>query len=259
MIIDTHSHLDGEEFGEDLQDVIARAKDAGIGKILIPNINADTLPNILTLCKTHPDYLFPMIGLHPEDVKEDYKLVLDAMEKQLNITKDYIAVGEIGIDLYWNDTYKEQQLEAFDIQVKWAEKYGLPLMIHTRNAHREVVEILSSNHHNNIKGIFHCFTGSSEEAEELLSFDNFMIGIGGVLTFKKSTLRDVVKSTIPLERIVLETDSPYMAPVPYRGKRNESAFVVEVTRKLSEIFNCSYDEVCRQTTSNALAIFDKIR
>lgn len=259
MIIDTHSHLDVDKFAEDLQDVVARAKEAGINKVLIPNINAETLQNILTLCKAHPNYLYPMIGLHPEDVKEDYKLVLDAMEKQLRITNDYIAVGEIGIDLYWDDTYREQQLDAFDTQVKWAEKYGLPLMIHTRNAHKEVVEIMSSNHYNNIKGIFHCFTGSAEEAQELLSFDNFMIGIGGVLTFKKSTLPDVVKTTIPLDRVVLETDSPYMAPVPHRGKRNESAFVVEVARKLSEIYDCTYDEVCKQTTSNALAIFDKIR
>ena len=256
-LIDTHAHLDGEEFAEDLPQVIQRAKDEGIEKIFIPGICLKDTPHLIDVCKSYPDYLYPMIGLHPENIMdEDYHKALEELEKFI-IPSNAIAIGEVGLDLYWDDTHKKEQMEAFDIQIGWAEKYNLPLMIHCRNAHQELMEIMESHRSSNLSGVFHCFTGTAEEAKDLLSFPNFMLGIGGVLTFKKSTLRDVVKEALPLSRIVLETDSPYMAPTPNRGKRNESAFVKLVAEKLSEVFNEEIDNIVLQTRENAMNIFKK--
>lgn len=265
-MIDTHSHLDGEEFAEDLQQVICRARQAGVEEIYIPGICRKDMPNVIKICKDYPNYLFPMIGLHPENIMdEDYNDALAKMESMLqedfNAQDEkpygFIAVGEVGMDLYWDKTYKAEQIEVFERQIQWAEKYDLPLMIHSRDAHSELMAIMEKHRASNLRGVFHCFTGTEAEAKDLLSFSNFMLGIGGVLTFKKSTLREVVKNAIPLSRIVLETDSPYMAPVPNRGKRNESAFVALVAEQLAEIFNVKKETIVHQTTENVAKVFKK--
>jgi TatD DNase family protein len=209
-----------------------------------------------------------MIGLHPENIMdEDYEVALDCMEERLEEslnptpspgTPTFIAVGEVGLDFYWDTTYKEKQLDAFERQITWAIKYDLPLMIHARNAHAELISIMKKYAAKNLTGVFHCFTGTEEEAHDLLSFPGFYLGIGGVATFKKSTLPTTIKNAIPLERIVLETDAPYMAPTPYRGKRNESAYVVEVGKKLAEIFDTTLEDIDAITTKNALKIFTKV-
>lgn len=257
-MIDTHSHIDGKEFAEDIELVIQRAKDAGVKKIFVPGICLKDTPHLLEVCKAYPNFLYPMIGLHPENVMDEYYThALDELEKILINTPEVIAIGEVGIDLYWDDTHKKEQIEALERQIGWAEKYHLPLIIHSRNAHAELMDIMERHRGSNLSGIFHCFTGTEDEARDLLSFPNFMLGVGGVLTFKKSTLPEVVRDVIPLSRIVLETDSPYMAPTPNRGKRNESAFVKFVAEKLSEIFNLDFDTIVRQTTENISKVFKK--
>ncbi|MBO4215509.1 MAG: TatD family hydrolase [Bacteroidaceae bacterium] len=256
-MIDTHAHIDGPEFADDLEAVIQRAKDAGVERIFVPGICLKDTPHLLEVCQAHPSYLYPMIGLHPENIMdEDYHQALDQLERMID--ESTIAIGEVGLDFYWDATYKQEQIEVFEHQVQWAEKYGLPLMIHSRNAHQELMEVMERHRDSNLCGVFHCFTGTEDEARDLLSFPNFMLGVGGVLTFKKSTLGEVVKNVVPLSRIVLETDSPYMAPVPNRGKRNESAYVRSVAEKLAEIYNTDFDIIVHQTTENALKVFKKV-
>ena len=264
MLIDTHSHLYGVEFAEDIDAVLQRARAAGVGEIFLPNINAASVAPMLALTGKHPGFLYPMIGLHPEDIGHSWCEVLPRMEALLACPEHpFIAVGEVGLDYYWDRTLYEEQQEAFAIQVGWAQKYDLPLMIHTRDAHREMVNVLKGQIENcklsncNLRGVFHCFGGTVDEAEELLDFPGFMLGIGGVVTYKKSPLPEVLKAVVPLDRIVLETDSPYLAPVPYRGKRNESAFVMEVVKKLADIYGCTVEEVTSITTRNALNTFPK--
>ncbi len=264
MFIDTHSHLYGEEFSADIDDVLLRAKDAGAEKIFLPNINADTVAPMLLLSRRFPGFLYPMLGLHPEDLGTTWREVLPQMETLLSSpSHPFIAVGEVGLDYYWDRSLYDEQQEAFAIQVRWAIQYGLPLMIHTRNAHREMVDVLKATMQEHpsqgreLKGVFHCFGGNAEEAEELLHFDGFMLGIGGVVTFKKSSLPDVLRDVVPLSRVVVETDSPYLAPVPHRGKRNESAFALDVIRKLAEIYNTDVEEIAQITTTNALNTFPK--
>ncbi|MCR4836248.1 MAG: TatD family hydrolase [Bacteroidaceae bacterium] len=252
MIIDTHSHLDGEEFADDLPEVIQRAKDAQVEKILVPNVNLQGLPHLIEVCDAYPDYLYPMIGLHPEDVKDDYQTQLDQMFIFLKENPNrFCAIGEVGLDFYWDETYRNQQLEAFEQQIQWAKQFGKPLMIHARNAFEEIVEIMERHRDDQLEGVFHCFTGTEDEARKLLSFDGFKLGIGGVLTFKKSTLPEVLKNAVSLSRIVVETDSPYLAPVPHRGKRNESAFIIEIVRRLTEIYACNWVNIATETKKNA--------
>ena len=268
-MIDTHAHIDGPEFSEDLEAVLQRAKEAGVNKIFVPGICLKDTPHLLEVCRTNPDYLFPMIGLHPENIMdEDYHHALEELEQFLKepqpsyVASDspspIIAIGEVGLDFYWDDTHKQEQIEVFERQIQWAEQYELPLMIHSRSAHAELMEIMEHHRTSNLCGVFHCFTGTEEEARDLLSFPNFMLGIGGVLTFKKSSLREVVKNAIPLSRIVLETDSPYMAPVPNRGKRNESAYVKNVAERLAEVYDLDFATIVHQTTENALKVFKKV-
>ena len=286
MFIDTHSHLYDEQFDADRADVLQRAFDAGAAKIFLPNINADTIQPMLQLAQAYPERLYPMMGLHPEDLGETWREVLPQMEALLQAPHHpYIAIGEVGLDYYWDRSLYEEQQQAFGIQVGWAIKYELPLMIHTRNAHREMVEVLreicksvnrksvNSKLENpqsvnsksvnrkfvNLSGVFHCFGGTAAEAEELLGFEGFMLGIGGVVTFKKSPLPEVLREVVPLERIVLETDAPYLAPVPHRGKRNETAFITEVIAKLAEIYSRDTEEVALITTQNALKTFPKAK
>lgn len=260
FFIDTHAHIDGNEFLEDLDEVVTRAQGANVKKIFIPNINAESIERIKHLCATNPGTLYPMIGLHPEDVKPGHEQVLEMMEEELKSPNKYIAIGEIGLDYYWDDTYKEIQKDALKKQIRWASKYNLPLMLHTRSAHQDMVDIISKAEAETpgaIKGVFHCFAGNEDEAAELMRFEHFMFGIGGIVTFKKSSLPQTIKNTIPLERIVLETDSPYMAPVPNRGKRNESAYIKDIAAKLADIYGCCAEDIMSQTTCNALSIFTK--
>lgn len=260
--IDTHSHLYGEEFDIDREEVMARARAAGVEKIFLPNINAASVGPMLDLCRRHPGVCHPMIGLHPEDVTDDWPQVLDGFEQMLQPSDHpFIAIGEVGLDYYWDRSRYEEQQEVFARQVGWALKYGLPLMIHTRNAHHEMMTIMRSyaaeSHVTDLRGVFHCFGGTADEAAELLSLNNFMLGIGGIVTFKKSPLPETLRREVPLERIVIETDSPYLAPVPHRGQRNESAYVIAVAARLAEIYQVGIEEVCEITTSNALRTFPR--
>ncbi len=257
-IIDTHSHLYGDEFKDDLEDVVQRAREAGVEKILLPNINEDSIEAMMDLCRRYPGYFYPMLGLHPTDLTPDYKQVLDRMERMLVAGHPFVAIGEVGLDYYWDRTYYDEQKEVFDRQVQWALKFGLPLMIHSRSAQKELLEVLSPYREKGLTGVFHSFGGSVDEAMELLAFEGFKLGINGVLTFKKTQLPDVLKQ-IPLERLVLETDSPYLAPVPFRGKRNESAYIVHTLRKMAEIYDCDPEKVALQTFTNALEVFPKAR
>ena len=209
---------------------------------------------IADVCRKYPSYAYPMLGLHPEEVRADYAEILQEMRKLLDESKDYIAIGEVGLDFYWSREFEKEQLMAFEEQVKWSVETHLPLMIHCRKAQNEMVHILRRYQKDLPGGVFHCFTGNEKEAEELLSFDNFVLGIGGVLTFKKSNLPETLKK-VPLNRIVLETDAPYMAPVPMRGQRNESAFLVYIMAKIAETKCVSEDEVATVTTANVKRIF----
>lgn len=254
-IIDTHAHLDGPEFADDLDDVITRAKEAGVGKIFIPAINEDSIKTVPETCRKYPNYLYPLMGLQPEEVKDDYLSVLDKMHAELTSGTRYIAVGEVGLDFYWSREYEKQQLDAFERQMRWSIKTRLPLMIHCRKAQNELLHIMKPYINELPGGVFHCFTGNQKEAERYLEFDKFVLGVGGVSTFKSSHLREDLPAAVPLTRIVLETDSPYMAPVPHRGQRNESSFVVEVMRQLAISYNVTEEEVAKQTNENVRRVF----
>ena len=254
--IDTHAHLDGEEFAADRDLVVARAREAGAAAVLVPAINAASEQTIAALCSAYPGFVWPMMGLHPEEVNADYKAVLGHMRSLL--PGPYIAIGEVGLDFYWSREFMAEQLDAFEQQVVWSVETRLPLMIHCRKAQNEMVAILRRYRDVLPGGVFHCFTGNEKEAAELLQFDGFVLGIGGVLTFKKSHLPEVV-AQIPLSRIVLETDAPYMAPVPMRGKRNESAFVCHVIDRLAQCYGLAPEEVARVTTDNVFRIFKRLQ
>lgn len=252
--IDTHSHLFLEEFAEDLPLVMQRAKAAGVSRIYMPNIDCSTIKPLLDTVAQYPDYCFPMIGLHPTSVNADFREELKVMKELLDQSHPFVAIGEVGMDLYWDRTFINEQFEAFETQIQWSAEYLLPLVIHSRDSFEEVYQVIKRNEHKNLKGIFHSFTGTLEEAERLLQFDGFYLGINGVVTFKKSTLPEVLKN-VPLERIVLETDSPYLTPAPNRGKRNESANVKDTLLKLAAIYQCSPENIAEITTMNALKIF----
>ena len=260
-MIDTHAHLDGEEFAEDRAEVMARAKEAGVSKVLIPAIDYSSSVAVMQLCAQYPDFAFPMVGLHPEEVKDDWR---EELEKIRNIIShsslhtphsSIIAIGEVGLDFYWSREYEKEQLAAFDEQVQWSIETGLPLMIHCRKGQNEMVHLLKQYERELPGGVFHCFTGNEREAADFLQFDRFVLGIGGVLTFKKSHLPEILPASVPLDRIVLETDSPYMAPVPMRGKRNESAFVRFVLQKLAECYGVSEEQVTEVTDQNVYRVF----
>ena len=273
-MIDTHCHLDGEEFKEDLEQVIARAKEAGVEAVGVPGIDLKSCETVIEVCHRYPGYCFPMLGLHPEEVRADWQEVLQRIKISLTshlspLTSNFspltskITIGEVGLDFYWSREFEEAQLQAFEEQVRWSVELQLPLMIHCRKAQNEMVNILKRYKNDLPGGVFHCFTGNAIEAQELLQFERFMLGIGGVLTFKKSKLPETLigdrgdfqSPAVPLERIVLETDAPYMAPVPMRGQRNEPAFVVYVLRKLAEIYGVSVETVDAVTTANAVRMF----
>ena len=251
QFIDTHCHLDGEEFRDDLDAVVTRAREAGVAAIGVPGINLESLDTVLELCRRYPYFCYPMLGLHPEDVKADWRDVLAAIKPALQSVK---AVGEVGLDYYWSREFEKEQLEAFEEQVRWAVEFQLPLMIHCRKAQNEMVAIIKKYQNDLPGGVFHCFTGNEHEAAELLQFDKFVLGIGGVSTFKKSHLPEVLPAVVPLDRIVLETDAPYMAPVPKRGERNEPAFVAYVLNRLAEAYGVSEEEVAQKTNENVARV-----
>ena len=257
-MIDTHSHIFSEEFKDDLSEVIARAKEIGVEKIFMPNIDDTSVEDMLNVCQAYPDYCFPMIGFHPTSVEgPDAIYKVREMKKHLVEGHPYIAVGEVGLDLYWDKTWLKEQQLILDEQIQWALEWNLPLVIHCREAFPELFQVLEPYKHTDLTGVFHSFTGTVDEARELMDYSRFMIGINGVVTFKKSTLPEVLQE-VPLTKLVLETDSPYLAPVPFRGKRNETSYVKRVAVKLAELYGMEIGEVERQTTENALKVF-KIR
>ena len=254
--IDTHTHLDGEEFREDLPEVVKRAQEAGVSKVFVPAIDLPSVKTVMEVCRQYPGYAYPMIGLHPEEVKSDWQQVLSEMKPLLDsYDGEVIAIGEVGLDYYWSREFEQEQLAAFKEQVRWSVETRLPLMIHCRKAQNEMVTLLKRYKADLPGGVFHCFTGNAREAEELLQFDRFVLGIGGVLTFKKSHLPEVLPAVVPLDRIVLETDSPYMAPVPMRGKRNESAYEKYVLEKLAESYGVAPEVIAEATNANVERVF----
>ena len=254
MLVDSHSHLFLEEFADDLPQVMQRAREAGVTHIFMPNIDSTTIESLLSVCAAYKEFCFPMIGLHPTSVNKNYKKELDIVAGQLASSNGYVAIGEIGLDLYWDKTFLREQLLAFEKQVEWALEYHLPIVIHTREAFDYIYKVLQPYKETGLTGIFHSFTGTSEEAAKLLDFPGFMIGINGVVTFKKSQLPEVLKD-VPLAHIVLETDSPYLTPVPNRGKRNESARLIDTLIKVAEIYRESPEVVAEATSENALKVF----
>ena len=264
--IDTHCHLDGEEFAEDCEQVVARAKEAGVVQVFVPAIDLKSCQSVLDVCRQYPGYCQSMLGLHPEEVRADWREQLAEIRQVFSAPIggrgadeiSPIAIGEVGLDFYWSREFEQEQLFAFEEQVRWSVETRLPLMIHCRKAQNELVTILKRYAQDLPGGVFHCFTGNEIEARELLQFDGFVLGIGGVLTFKKSHLPEVLPAVVPLERIVLETDAPYMAPVPHRGQRNEPAFVLQVLQRLAEAYGVTDDDVARITTANVHRVFKKL-
>lgn len=252
-MIDTHSHIYSEDFDADRAETIQRAKAAGISHIILPNCDSGTLPQLLSLEAEYPGYCHGAIGLHPTSVKENFREELSLIESELK-RRSWIAIGEIGIDLYWDRTFLAEQIIVFQQQIDWAMKYKLPVIIHVRDSFRETMNALAPYKNADLKGVFHSFTGSLEEAHEILDFGGFMLGINGIVTFKNSGLAAVVRE-IDLKHIILETDSPYLTPAPHRGKRNESAYVSLVCNKLAEVYNISPKQIDDQTTINAKSLF----
>lgn len=256
-MIDTHSHLFVEEFNEDLPEVIRRAQEAGVTHVFMPNIDDTTVKDMLRVCADYPGYCYPMLGFHPTSVDGDVMHKVRQMKERLVQGHPYIAIGEVGLDLYWDKTWLKEQEAVLDEQIQWALEWDLPLVIHCREAFPELFRVLSPYKDTALRGVFHSFTGTMDEAAELMTYPHFMIGVNGVVTFKKSTLPEVLKE-VPLERLVLETDSPYLAPVPFRGKRNEPAYVGRVAARLAELYGTEIGSVERKTAENALKVF-KIR
>ncbi|AUC21222.1 hydrolase TatD [Polaribacter sejongensis] len=252
MITDTHTHLYSSQFKEDQSEMMQRAKNAGVTRFFIPAIDSTYTDKMLQLEKDYPNDVFLMMGLHPTSVKENYLEELAHVKKWIDEKKFY-AIGEIGMDLYWDKTFLTQQQDAFRTQIQWAKERKMPINIHCRNAFDEVFEVLESEKSDDLRGIFHCFTGTLEQAKQAISY-NMKLGIGGVATFKNGKI-DKFLNEIDIKHIVLETDAPYLAPTPYRGKRNESAYLTNVVDKLVDIYGLSFDEIASITTQNSKDVF----
>jgi len=251
-IIDTHTHLYLKQFNEDIDLVINRSKEIGVNKFIFPAIDSSHFNDMHNLKDKYPNSIYLMTGLHPTDVKENYKDELNFVVNTLK-TNNYVAIGEIGIDLYWDKSFLKQQQEAFKFQIRLAIEHDLPIVIHCREAFNEIFEILDKENCNELRGVFHCFTGTFEEAQRAIDL-GFVLGIGGVVTFKNGGI-DKFLHKIDLKNIVLETDSPYLAPVPFRGKRNESSYIIYVIEKLSEIYGISKEKIAEITSKNAEKVF----
>ena len=252
MITDTHTHLYSDQFNDDRNAMIQRAKDAGVSRFFIPAIDSTYTESMLSLEKENPNDVFLMMGLHPTSVKENYLEELAHVKEWID-KRNFYAIGEIGIDLYWDKSYLPQQQEAFRTQIKWAKEKKLPIVIHCRDAFDEIFEVLESEKSNDLRGIFHCFTGTLTQAKQAISY-NMKLGIGGVATFKNGKI-DKFLNEIDIKHIVLETDSPYLAPTPFRGKRNESSYITKVIDKLVDIYKLSFDEIAEITTQNSKDVF----
>lgn len=253
MLIDTHAHIYLPQFEEDIEEVMTRASHTGVEKILLPNIDLESVPQMKNLIQQYPDTCIGMMGLHPCSVDENYIQVLDSLEKELR-NGQYIAVGEIGIDLYWDNTFLPQQKDAFRVQINWAKELALPIAIHARDSFDEIFEVLDAENDDTLRGVLHCFTGSTGQAQRIIDYGNFKLGIGGVYTFKNSGLKEALMP-ISLEHLILETDAPYLAPAPFRGKRNEPSYTSLVVEKMAEVYGESISEVERITSKNAQQLF----
>ncbi len=260
MLIDTHCHLDDPSYAEDLQEVVLRQQQFGVERIIVPGVNAASLETVTAICDRYPDYLYPAIGLHPEDVKENFQEELDKLHSALH-TRKWVAIGEVGLDYHFDKTFRTEQISAFRQQLHWAIQYDIPVIVHSRDATAECLDILKevlqmslqNKEMYRLRGVMHCFSGSREVAEQIVGM-GFYIGIGGVITFKNSKLAENIKG-IPLNRILLETDGPYLSPVPFRGKRNESVYIQYVAESLASVYQCTVEEVYRETTHNAKTLF----
>ena len=253
-LIDTHTHLYVEEFKEDIEQVLQRAFDEGVNEFYLPAIDSSENESLLALEKKYPGKIFAMAGLHPCSVKENFKEELDKIEEQLS-RREFAAIGETGLDFYWDVSFKKEQYTSLKIHADWAVKYNRPLVLHTRNAMQEAIDFVREYNNKNLYGIFHCFGGSLQNAKDITDL-GFLLGIGGVLTYKNSGLAEAIKD-IDLKYLVLETDAPYLSPVPFRGKRNESSYLKYIVQKLAEVKNVTVEEVAEQTTKNAKQVFSK--
>ena len=252
--IDTHTHLFASEFDNDIDIVIKNALDNGISKMLLPNIDSTTTTKMLQLCDRHPNNCYPMIGLHPCSVKKDnLEKEISHVEQMLSQNK-FIAVGEIGLDLYWDKSTLDLQKIAFESQIELAKKYKLPIAIHVRDSFDEAIEIVERLNDDNLSGVFHCFTGNLEEAQRIINLKNFYLGIGGVVTFKNGGINKIINQ-VSLDRIILETDSPYLSPTPFRGTRNESRYLLNIAHKMAELYNIDIEDIAKKTTKNAIDLF----
>ena len=254
ILTDTHTHLYSKEFDTERTILIQKAIDSGISRMFMPNVDSDSIPGLFLVEKQFPENCFAMMGLHPCSVGSNYQQELQVVEYWLNKRK-FVAIGEIGIDLYWDKTFIAQQQDAFRMQIQLAKKHELPYVIHARNSFDEVMEIVSEFKNDHLKAIFHCFSGTIEQAEQIVEMKNFKLGIGGVVTFKNSGLDKVVEA-IDLKHLVLETDAPYLAPVPFRGKTNQPEYLLVVAQKIAEIKNISLEEVVEVTTQNSVDVFN---
>jgi len=255
MLTDSHIHLYAEEYDSDRDLLVEQALQAGVGRFLMPNIDNTSLEGMLSLCDKYPGVCYPMIGLHPCYIKGEYQAQLEVIRKALETHRNrVVAIGEIGLDFYWDLTFKKEQELAFREQVQWALEMNLPIVIHSRNSTNELIEILKEINNPELQGVFHCFSGNAEQAEEILKM-GFYLGIGGVVTFKNSGLDKIIPQ-LPLDRILLETDGPYLAPTPFRGKRNEPGYLKLIAEKVAEIKGISLDEVGKTTSANTSKLFN---
>ena len=283
MIINTHSHIYDEAFDADREEVFQRALEAGVEMLLLPNCDEKSIEPMMEFYKKHPDNVRVMMGLHPEEVKEDYKDSLKHIEKfvedfsitlslrssssrndvsmcssfrpeRSGVEKSLVGIGEIGLDFYWDDTFKKEQIEVLSEQLHWAKELGLPVSIHTRNAFHEMFKVLDHEQDGRLAGVMHCFNGTFDEAKTALSY-GFHLGLGGVITYKNCAVKEFL-ADIPMERIVFETDDPYLPPVPYRGQRNEPSYIIKTAEKVAEIYNVTTEEICKITTENAIKLFN---
>ncbi len=253
MYIDTHTHIYLKDFHEDLKGIITECLDKGVKKLFLPNIDKNSIADVIKTCELYKDICYPMVGLHPCYVKDSYEKDLDYLKPMIKSINP-IAIGEIGIDLYWDKSNLEIQKKAFIAQINWAKKYKLPIVIHARDSYNEIFEVLDRLNDESLKGVFHCFSSSLKDAERILSYGGFKLGIGGVVTFKNSGLDKVVKN-IDIKNIILETDSPYLTPSPFRGTRNKSSYIPIIANKLSDIYEISSEEIGNITSKNAKEIF----
>lgn len=257
-LIDSHSHIFVQEFNNDLDAVVERARSVGVDTFLMPNINVESYTDVLRVCNCYPGYCHPMIGLHPTDLTENWKEDLDYLKALLDKDRSgdcrIVGIGETGLDLYWEQDGLATQLAAFECQIEWALEYDLPLVIHSRSAFSELCAIMDRYAKTHLRGVFHCFSGGPDEAARLMEYKGFYFGIGGTVTYKKSVLPESL-GLIPLTRVLTETDCPYLSPVPYRGSRNEPSYIIKVVEKLAGIYNLSVDEVAETTCQNAVNLF----